>query len=35
MKFVSELYKIFNGKNFYILDELMIGFYSDDIVCLL
>lgn len=34
MKLVSEFYKNFNGKNFYILDELIIGLYIDDIVWL-
>lgn len=34
MKLVSELYKCLIGKSFYILDELIMGFYVDDIVCL-
>ena len=35
MKLASELHKISNGKNFYILDEPTTGLHSDDIARLL
>ncbi|WP_423367648.1 excinuclease ABC subunit UvrA [Melissococcus plutonius] len=35
MKLASELYKISNGKNFYILDEPTTGLHTDDIARLL
>ncbi|EOS8017257.1 excinuclease ABC subunit UvrA [Enterococcus hirae] len=35
MKLASELHKIANGKNFYILDELTTGLHTDDIARLL
>lgn len=35
MKLASELHKISNGKNFYILDEPTTGLHADDIARLL